>query len=119
MRSSAVPVWATTSKPCVLEQARDALAKEDGVLGDDYPHGISARIRVPRPGGLSTAEAPVERLDAVDEASEARALAGIRAADAVVGDLDDRVSVHGDAMLTATEDASAYLATFASASETT
>ena len=37
-RSSAVPLWATTSKPGVLEQARDSLAQQDRVVGEDYAH---------------------------------------------------------------------------------
>src|SRR3954469_24442434 len=42
----------------LLEDAGDAFAKEDGVLGEHYPHGISARITVPRPGTLSTCRRP-------------------------------------------------------------
>ena len=41
-----------------LEQARDALPYERRVVGDHDAHGISAWIRVPRPGGLSTASSP-------------------------------------------------------------
>ena len=47
--SSASPHWATTSKPASLEQAGEALAQQHAVLGDRYPHGISARTRVPPP----------------------------------------------------------------------
>src|SRR5690606_36281810 len=36
------------------EQSRHALAQQRVVLGDDYPHGSSARIVVPRPIVLST-----------------------------------------------------------------
>ena len=42
----------------VLEQAREALAQEDRVLGDHDPHGISASSRVPAPGGLSIRSVP-------------------------------------------------------------
>ena len=38
--------------PGVLEQTREALAEENGVLGDHDPHGSSASIRVPAPRGL-------------------------------------------------------------------
>ena len=37
----------------VLEQARQPVADECGVVGDHDAHGISATIRVPPPGGLS------------------------------------------------------------------
>src|SRR5205085_10352295 len=42
----------------LLEQAREALAQDDGVVGDDYAHGISARRVVPRPGALDTVSRP-------------------------------------------------------------
>ena len=42
----------------VLEQAGEALAQEDGVLGDHDAHGSSTAIRVPAPGGLSMASVP-------------------------------------------------------------
>ena len=44
---------------------------------------------VPAPGGLDDAQVPVERLDAIGEAAQARAAGVVSAADAVVGDLDD------------------------------
>jgi len=31
----------------LLEQAHEALAQQDRVVGDDYPHGIHLRIVVP------------------------------------------------------------------------
>ena len=42
----------------VLEQAREALAQQHRVLGDHDPHGSSTAIRVPAPGGLSSASVP-------------------------------------------------------------
>ena len=45
-------------EPGLLEQPRQPLAQNDGVVGDDYPHGISARSVVPRPGGLDTVSRP-------------------------------------------------------------
>src|SRR4051794_34726048 len=42
----------------VLEQPGDALAQQDTVVGDDYAHGISALRMVPRPGGLSSSSRP-------------------------------------------------------------
>ena len=42
----------------VLQQAREALAEQNRVLGDDYTHGNSAAIRVPAPGGLSMTSRP-------------------------------------------------------------
>jgi hypothetical protein len=38
--------------PGILEQSCEPLAKQDGVLRDHDPHGISASIRVPAPRGL-------------------------------------------------------------------
>ena len=56
--SSASPHWRDDVEAGVDEQARDALAQQDAVLGDRYPHGISARTRVPPPGGLQTRSRP-------------------------------------------------------------
>src|SRR5205814_7894744 len=42
----------------LLEQTRQALAQDHHVVGDDYAHGISARMVVPRPGGLDTVSRP-------------------------------------------------------------
>src|SRR4029078_3076510 len=53
-----VPGLADDLEPGLVEDARHALAEEDGVLCQDYPHGISARIMVPRPGALSTSRVP-------------------------------------------------------------
>src|SRR5438034_3431927 len=41
-----------------FENSGDAFPKEDGIVGDHYPHGISARMRVPAPGLLSTRSTP-------------------------------------------------------------
>ena len=61
---------------------------------------------------------PVERRDAVLEAAEARAAGRVRAADAVVGDVDDDPA-RTRRTVTVARVACAYLATFCSASETT
>ena len=63
-------------------------------------------------------ELAVERLDAVREPSDPAAAARVRAADAVVGDLDEQVAVLDAATRTVAADARAYLATFVSASAT-
>ena len=61
----------------VLAQQRDdALAQQRLVLGDHDPHGSSARIVVPPPGGLATRERAVERLDAVAQPGQAAAARG-------------------------------------------
>ena len=58
----------------VLAQQRDdPLAQQRLVLGDHDPHGSSARIVVPSPGGLTTVQRAVERLDAVAQAGQAAA----------------------------------------------
>src|SRR6516164_7642920 len=43
---------------CLLEQPGQALAQDDGVVGDYYSHGNSARKMVPRPRGLVTVSVP-------------------------------------------------------------
>src|SRR5262249_47443620 len=42
----------------LAEQARQPLAQQDAVFGDDYAHGISARTRVPPASGLQTRSLP-------------------------------------------------------------
>ena len=74
-----------------------------------YPSGIRARTRVPAPGGLSTSRLPVERLDAVGQAAQARAAGGVGPADAVVGDLDERAIRRGTRTATSTREASRVL----------
>ena len=76
----------------VGQQSREALADDDGVVGEDHPHGIAAVIRVPPPEGAVDPQATVERLDSVAEAAEPGA-GGVGAADAVVGDLDRHAAV--------------------------
>ena len=74
------------------EQARDALAQQHAVVGDDDAHGISARTLVPPPGGLQTRAARrAPRPGRPARAARSRARVG--ATDAVVGDLDDDVRV--------------------------
>ena len=41
-RSSASPAWRDDVEARLLEQARDALAQQHGVVGDDDPHGMVA-----------------------------------------------------------------------------
>ena len=74
------------------QQACEALADDDGVVGEDHAHGIAAVTRVPPPGGLSTTQAAVERLDAVAQPAQPGPV-GVGAADAVVGDLDRHAAV--------------------------
>ena len=40
------------------EDAREPLAKQRGVVGEHYAHGIAARTCVPPPTGLSTEKSP-------------------------------------------------------------
>ena len=40
------------------EQSCEALADDDGVVGEDHAHGIAAETRVPPPRGLSTLSRP-------------------------------------------------------------
>src|SRR3954447_26545140 len=42
----------------LAEQPHDALAQENIIVGDDHPHGRSARIVVPSPGRLVTWRRP-------------------------------------------------------------
>ena len=74
---------------------------------------------VPAPGGLTTRQPPVERLDAVGQPAQARAAGLVGAADAVVGDLDDRVGGRAARRARCAAVACAYLATLVSASEAT
>ena len=92
----------------LLEQPREALAQQHGVLGDDDPDRSGESVCValtfaviqesrPQERALPRRrlelEPAVERRDAVGEAAQARAAAGIGAADAVVAHLDDRMAV--------------------------
>ena len=70
------------------QQRRDALADEDAVVRDHYPHGSSAVTVVPRARGTDDAQPPVERRDAIGQPAQSRAAGLVGAADAVVGDLD-------------------------------
>ena len=85
----------------LLEQLRDALAEQDGVVGEDDAHGGDATpVSVEAGNGISAtttrsaarraldSQRAVERRDAVGEAAQARAGGAVGAADAVVGDLD-------------------------------
>ena len=43
----------------LAQEPRQALAQDQRVVGQDYPHGSSATRRVPAPGGLSTRRVPL------------------------------------------------------------
>ena len=70
---------------------------------------------MPRPGGDRHVELAAQRAEPVGQPAQARAAAGRRAADAVVGDADLEPAVAGPRL---GADACAYLATLVSASET-
>ena len=80
---------ATTSMLVLAQQRDEPLAQQRLVLGDHDPHGSSARIVVPPPAGLVDGQRAVERLDAVAQPGQPAA-ARVRAARAVVGDLDEQ-----------------------------
>ena len=61
--------------PGAPQERRDALAHERAVVGDHDAHGSSAVTTVPAPGGLVDAQVPVQRLDAVGQAVQARSRA--------------------------------------------
>ena len=69
------------------EKPREPLPDDDGVVGEDHAHGMTAVTRVPTSELLSTSQVAVERLDAVTETTEPGSLR-IGSADTVVGDLD-------------------------------
>ena len=76
-----------------LERVPDVTSLCRSCLRDSCERGDAARMSVPSPGRALDAQAPVERLDPVGETAQAGAAGGVRAADAVVRDLDDRVPV--------------------------
>ena len=99
-------------RPAGLRRCGNALLRLIGLqrdLGGDA--GAAAGRALDR-------EAAAERLDAVGETAQARALGRIGAADAVVGDPDD-ARPFSRATRTFTPVAPAYLITFASASAIT
>ena len=108
---------AATSIPASRSSAATPSRTQQAVVGDHDAHGSSARHGRPAAGRADDAQAAVERLDAVGEAAQARALDVVGAADAVVGDLDDQPPVVAPRPRTLALDACAYLATFVSASE--
>ena len=74
--------------PGAPQERGDALAHERAVVGDHDAHGSSAVTTVPAPRRARDEQVPVQRLDAVGQAVQAGPVRGVRAADAVVGDLD-------------------------------
>ncbi len=84
-RSSASPAWATTSSPASSSSAREALAQQHAVIGQDYAHGILARIVVPDAGrgvDLAAGRRAAARRSARPRRPEPAV--GVGAADAVV-----------------------------------
>ena len=65
----------------VGEQPRQPLAEQHAVLGDGYPHGISALTRVPPPARRPDPQPAAERLDPVGQPAQSRAPLGVGAAD--------------------------------------
>ena len=85
--ASASPTSAVTSNPRVGEQAREAAPEQRRVVRDDHPHGSVAVTRVPPPAGARHREPAAHGRDTVGEPAQPGAV-GVRAADAVVDDLD-------------------------------
>ena len=81
--------------------------------------GIRARMSVPSPRGELDLERAVERADAVPSPRSPLPAGRVRAADAVVADVDRRRSRSRAAPPRARTSRSAYLATLVSASATT
>ena len=82
--------------PGLGEHAREPLAQQRGVVGEDYAHGISAWMRVPAAGRALELEVAVERVQPGRRARAGRSRAGVGAADAVVGDVDHEHAVVAD-----------------------
>src|SRR4051812_3553450 len=53
-----IATWRAHVEPRLSQKARHALAQQHAVLGDRYPHGISAFTRVPPPCGVQTLSRP-------------------------------------------------------------
>ena len=75
----------------LLEQARDALAQQQAVVGQDYAHGTSALTVVPSPGGEWTSRRPSRAARRSARPRRPVPIVGIGPADAVVAHLDDGV----------------------------
>ena len=75
------------------ERAGERLPEQDRVVGEDYAHGISARMTVPAPGSLVTARRAADRRHPILETAKTGAARRIGATDAVVGDLDEQDAI--------------------------
>ena len=101
----------------VLEQAGEALAQQHGVLGDHDAHGSSTAIRVPAPGGLSSASVPPWAATRSASPASPRADRGRGAADAVVGDHEAQGAVGVRVVWTVTREGDACLTALVTASQ--
>ena len=104
---------------CRGQRRGQGLAQQDRIVGEDYAHGMSARIVVPSAGPARHREPPAGCGDPVIEPPDARSPTGVRPADAVVDDLDDEDAVASVDVRRGRCVARAYLATLVSASATT
>src|SRR5919204_2266678 len=99
----------------VGEDPGHPLAQEDRVLGEDYPHGIWARMRVPAPGWLSTSRTPSRASTRSTSPRNPEPRVG-SAPPTPSSDTSTTARPFRRTTLISTAEASEYLATFASAS---
>ena len=102
----------------LAQQRDDALAQQRLVLGDDYSHGSSACTVVPSPGLLRTTRMPSSASTRLRKPAETAAVR-VRAARAVVVDLDDQAAALLEQRDRARRRRCAYLAALVSDSATT
>ena len=95
MSSSASLALPTTVTPASRRRLRQPLADQHRVVGDDYPHGSSARILTPPRRGRARRQPAIERADAVGDPDELGQRSSAERAHSVV-DLDvERRRRHG------------------------